>query len=141
MLQDILSGVVCGLVFSTVVLADGVFLLKIRQDVHSYLSKVLQPPLTPMIVMLAVVFGVPPAFGLLGAISGLIYNVIDDASPDGGLGSPNFVFTLAVLCIAAVISLIFLASRKKLIIIPGLLTSIAFAGVFGWILPFLADWR
>ncbi len=141
MLQDILAGVICGLVLSTVILADSVFLLKVRQDVHEYLTRVLKPPFTPLTIMLGVVFGAPPLFGLLGAAGGLIYNIINDSSSDGGLGSPNLIFTLAVLSIAAILSLIILITRSKLIIIPGIITSIAFAGIFGWILPLLANWR
>jgi len=141
MLNDILAGVVAGLIFSTVLLGDGVFILLTNRDMHDRLSKALKPPLTPLTVMLGTAFGIPPVSVIIGAVGGIVYNVISEAYPGGGLGSPNLVFTAIALGIAGILALIVLLVRNKLITIPGLITCVAFAGIFGWILPLIADWR
>lgn len=141
MLNDILAGIIAGLVFSTVLLGDCVFILMTNRAMYDHLSKVLKPPLTPITVMLGTVFSLPLIFAIVGAVGGILYNIISEAQPDGGLGSPNLIFTIIALCIAGVSGVVILLIRRKLIIVPGLLTSIAFAGIFGWILPLIADWR
>ena len=140
MLHDILAGVVSGLFLSTIVLADGVFLLLSIRDAHERLSRILPTPFTPVIFMISVVAGIPVVCAILGAVCGVIYNIIRDSS-ESGWGSPNLVFTLAILVIAALCGIAGLLTRKKLVILPVLITSIAFAVIFGWILPLLANWR
>ena len=141
MLNDILAGVVAGLIFSTVLLGDGVFILLTNRDMHERLTKALKPPMTPLTVMLGTALGIPPVSVIIGAVSGIIYNIVSEAYPDGGLGSPNLIFTIIALGIAGIFALIVLLIRNKLITMPGLITCIAFAGIFGWILPLIADWR
>jgi LPXTG-motif cell wall-anchored protein len=83
---------------------------------------------------------VPPSWALFGVIAGLLYRLADESSPNAGLGSSNFTFTLAILCFSALVTLILLFIRKRLVWL-GLITTIAFAGIFGWLLPMLASWR
>lgn len=140
MLMDILAGVVCGLAMGTICLGVGIYILMSNRDMYDRLSKFLPQGFSPTVVMLGLVIGVPPVWVLLGAISGLASRLVDDSFPNAGLGSPNFVFTVAILCLAALATLILLLIRKRLVWL-GLLINIAFAGIFGWLLPLLANWR
>lgn len=138
--MDILAGVVCGLAMGTICLGVGIYILMSNRDMYDRLSKFLPQGFSPTVVMLGLVIGVPPVWVLLGAIAGLAYRLVDDSFPNAGLGSPNFVFTVAILCLAALATLILLLIRKRLVWL-GLLINIAFAGIFGWLLPLLANWR
>lgn len=124
----------------TICLGVGIYILMSNRDMYDRLSKFLPQGLSPIVVMLGLVISVPPVWVLLGAIAGLAYRLVDDSFPNAGLGSPNFVFTVAILCIAALATLILLLIRKRLVWL-GLLINIAFAGIFGWLLPMLANWR
>lgn len=140
MLVDILAGVICGLLMATVFLGAGIYILVSHRDIYERLGKFLPQGVSPALVMLFLVIAVPPLWGLLGGIAGLLYRLADESSPNAGLGSPNYTFTLAVLCFSALVTLILLFIRKRLGWLA-LIATIAFAGIFGWGLPVLATWR
>jgi hypothetical protein len=140
MLMDILAGVVCGLVMGTIFLGVGIYVLMSNRDIYDRLSRSLPQGITPTVVMLGLVISVPPGWVFLGAIAGLAYRLVDESLPDGGLGSSNFVFTVAVLCLSALSILIVFLTSKRLVRL-GMFINISFAGLFGWLLPLLANWR
>ncbi len=140
MLTDILAGVICGLLMATVFLGVGIYILASNRDIYDRLGKSLPQGLSPGAIMLFFVIVVPPSWALFGVIAGLLYRLADESSPNAGLGSSNFTFTLAILCFSALVTLILLFIRKRLVWL-GLITTIAFAGIFGWRLPMLASWR
>ena len=91
--------------------------------------------------MLLIVIIVPPTWGLFGAVAGFLYNMAEEFYPDSGLGSSNFTFTLAILILSLLLTSIMLLFRRKIppkLSLPVVLT---LAGIFGWILPLLANWR
>jgi len=138
--MDILAGVVCGLLMGTIFLGMGIYILVSNRDIYDRLGKFLPQGLSPDPIMLLLVIVVPPSWGLFGGIAGLLYRLADESSPNAGLGSSNYTFTLAILCFTALVTLILLLIRKRLVWL-GLITTIAFAGIFGWLLPLLASWR
>jgi len=140
MLVDILAGVICGLLMATVFLGAGIFMLVSNRDIYDRLGRFLPQGLSPAPVMLFLVIVVPPSWVLFGVIASLLYRLADESSPNAGLGSSNFAFTLAILCFSAFVTLILLFIRKRLGWL-GLITTIAFGGIFGWVLPMLATWR
>lgn len=144
MLQDILGGIVCGLVMGTVSLGAGIFILFSSRDLYERLARRLPAGISPTLVMLAALFAVPPTWGIFGAIAGALYNAAVESNSGSGLGSSNLVFTLAILIIAGLAMLsalvLILIKRKKWGSLL-LVMNIAFAGIFGWLLPLLADWR
>ena len=140
MLTDILAGIVCGLLMGTVFLGVGIYILVSNRDIYDRLGGFLPQGLSPAPVMLFLVIAVPPSWALFGVITGLLYRLADESSPNAGLGSSNFAFTLAILCFTALVTLILLLIRKRLVWL-GLIVTIAFAGIFGWLLPLLASWR
>jgi len=138
--MDILAGVVCGLAMGTIFLGVGIYFLMSNRDIYERLSRSLPQGITPTVVMLGLVISVPPVWVLLGAVAGLVYRLVDESLPDAGLGSSNFVFTVAILCLAALATLILLLIRKRLVGIS-LFINVSFTGLFGWLLPLLANWR
>ncbi len=140
MIMDTLAGIICGLVMGTVFLGAGIYFVMANRDIYDRLSRLLPEGISPTVVMLGFVVGSPPLWAFMGAIAGLIYHQFEDAYPDSGLGSSNFVFTVAVLVIAALAILIITAIRRRAPRL-GLVVSIAFAGIFGWLLPLIANWR
>jgi hypothetical protein len=144
MLQDILSGIVCGLVMGTVLLGAGIFILYSSRDFYERLGRILPAGISPAMIMLAALFAVPPVWGMFGAVAGALYNTAVESAPGSGLGSSNLAFTVAILIFAALAMLpaliLLLLKRRKwgyLLIVMNL----AFAIIFGWLLPLLANWR
>ena len=140
MLTDFLAGVICGLAMGTVFLGVGVYAVMRNRDIYERLEKALPQGLTPTMAMLGYVVGTPVIWAALGGIAGILYSVIADSYPDGGLGSPNLVFTAVILCIAALSLLAVLIVRRSIIRVA-LPVVAAFTIVFGWLLPLLANWR
>jgi len=135
MLMDILAGLVCGLFMGTVSLGALIYIFFTNRDIYDRLAKRLPPGIPPTLVMLSFVVGLPPAWAIFGAIAGALYNMAADASPGAGLGSSNSIFTLAMLP-----ALFLIIKRKKLGWLLFVI-NLAFAGIFGWLLPLLAHWR
>ncbi len=140
MMMDFLAGLICGLAMGTVCLGVGVYAVVRNRDIYERLEKALPEGLSPSMVMLGYVVGMPLLWGGAGGVAGILYSIIDGSYGAGGLGSPNQVFTAAVLGIAAVAMIGLFLLRRKLAGL-GLAVSIAFVIVFGWLLPLLADWR
>jgi hypothetical protein len=140
MLTDFLAGLICGLATGTVFLGGGIYVVLRNRDIYDRLERVLPQGVTPTMVMLGYVVAVPLVWGTLGGIAGVLYSVIDDAYPSGGLGSSNVAFTAAILCIAALAMLTVILMRRSVARL-GLVLVIAFVIIFGWLLPLLANWR
>ena len=91
----------------------------------------------PMKLMLGMVVFAYPTWALVGVVFGLILLVVDDVAPWDGLGSGNLLFTAAVIVVAVALAAPYVVVTRR--ITPGLaVLTIAFAAIFGWVLPFLA---
>src|SRR4030042_1620801 len=144
MLMDILAGIICGLAMGTISLGAGVFILFSSRDLYERLGRRLPQGISPTLVMFAALFAVPPLWGMFGAVAGALYNIATESAPGSGLGSSNSVFTLAILILTAVAmlpALAFLLLKRRKWGFMLLVTNLAFAGIFGWLLPLLATWR
>ena len=143
MLKDVLAGLICGLLMGSVYLAALIYILYTNRDIYDRLSKRLPQGITPVSVMLALVVGLPLTWGLVGAIAGALYNVAIDSAAGSGLGSSNQLFTLVIIGLTALLMLpaLFLIIKRNKWGWPFLATNIIFLGIFGWVLPFLGNWR
>ncbi len=73
----------------------------------------------------------------IGMLLGLALAGLESRSPDGGLGSPNGAYTALIListAIAVAPLSIAAAGWRKPLLAGGLI----FAGVFGWLMPYLS---
>jgi len=143
MLNDILAGLVCGLFMGTISLGAVIFIFFSNRDIYGRLAKRLPAGIPPTLVMLSLVVGLPPTWAIFGAIVGALYNLAADASPSAGLGSPNSIFTLAIICLTVLLMLppLFLIIKRKKLGWVFVIVNLVFIGIFGWVLPLFANWR
>ncbi len=75
----------------------------------------------------------------LGIVLGMALIASDRATSQGGLGSPNILFTVIVLLTAVIIFLpplvLLRRARRSLILL-----AVTFLVLFGWLTPYLAQW-
>ena len=137
-MAELFSGFVVGYAFSLLFTAvAAVMVIKARSEVP-YLSKAIAPNINA--VQLAVPISLLAFLGwtLVGLVLGAVYSAARLNLAGGGLGSPNWPFTLAVLlATAAFLAVVYYAWRR--VRLPVLLTAMAFAGMFGWGMPHLAE--
>ena len=133
----VLAGATSGLFMASVFVAIGpVMLFILAKDpppaLHSVLVRV--PPMTMMMGMLVLAY---PTWAVIGIALGLLYRASSSEAAAGGLGSPNLGFTAAVIAAAIILSLPPAVLLRR--VLAGVAAmALTFAGVFGWLLPFLA---
>jgi hypothetical protein len=134
---EVFSGFVAGYAFAILFTAIvSVMLVDARSHVP-YLAKAISPNISP--VMLAVPVSILAFLGwtLVGIALGAAYRGALVHLPGEGLGSPNWPYTLGVLVAGAgTMALILYAWRA--IRWQTVLLTMAFIGVFGWAMPYLA---
>ncbi len=134
----VFAGFVIGYGFSLLFTAFASVVLVSARSRVPYLTKAIAPNINA--VMLAVPVSIVAFLGwtLLGLILGLLYRGAADNLEGGGLGSPNWPFTLGVLLAGiAFLAIVVYAWRR----LPWqlLFLTAAFAGLFGWAMPYLAE--
>ena len=79
------------------------------------------------------------AWGVVGSVVGLLYIASEEVFPEDGLGSPNRVFTISVLIFTANALMLGLLRARRWDWWEGYGLALAFVGIFGWLMPWLAD--
>lgn len=133
-MADVFAGIACGFLLGGTSVV-GLALVILYNP--ALFNGVLPKGLTPTALMLALALALPIAWGILGILFGLAYRAISQKAPDPGLGSPNLMFTVIILILFVIGSL-----PLALLRIKGwwalLALNIAFAGIFAWLLPYMA---
>jgi len=136
-MAEAFSGFVCGYALALAVTPLAAIAI-VRARVTSPALARLVPEGTSLvaasIVLHVFAFLVLTAMGLL---LGLLLAGLETSSPAGGLGSPNRVFTALMLAISA-IAVGPLAIAVPRLRAPLFASGLVFAGVFGWLLPYLS---
>lgn len=136
-MAEVLAGFICGFVLSlisTPLLA--IWLVRSRENIAF-----VQRALRGVPVLLVSIPAANIAFLLwtaLGIVFGMMLILMERATSQGGLGSPNLLFTLIILVIALIIFLppfLLLPSARRLV----LFLAVCFIGLFGWATPYLAQ--
>lgn len=105
---------------------------------RSQLAQRIAPPGTSVIALSVVLhFAAIIVFTAIGIVLGMALAGIDARRPEGGLGSPNVVYTLLVVALAAVIFIPPVAAPALRRYSLG--GAVIFAAVFGWGMPWLAQ--
>ena len=137
-MAELFSGFVVGYAFSLLFTAvAAIMVIEARSNVP-YLSKAIAPNINA--VQLAVPISILAflVWTLVGLLLGALYRGARLNLAGGGLGSPNWPFTLAVLlATVAFLAIVYYAWRR--LRWPVALTASAFAGMFGWGMPHLAE--
>jgi hypothetical protein len=138
-MSEVFAGLICGYILalvSTPLVA--LTLLNMRARFPAVERTV--PTQVPFLALAVVIHGFTlMLWTALGMVFGLILSGIEERVPEGGLGSPNGVFTLAVVmwtlvAFAPIIVLLRPVRRQAAAI------AILFALLFGWLMPYLAQW-
>jgi hypothetical protein len=138
-MAEVFSGFVCGFALSIIATPPfALWVLNARERVPFIRKAVPQGmPLTLLSVPIASFFSL--LWTGLGLIYGMVLFAAENAHPDGGLASPNRLYTLFVLLTAVIIFLPFYAlipSARRL----ALFLVFIYVGMFGWATPWLAHY-
>jgi hypothetical protein len=136
-LAEAFAGLICGYALS--VIATPLFALAlVRGRVSSSFIQRAMPQGTN-VAALSIVLHVFLLLVLtaVGMLLGMLLYGLESNRPDGGLGSPNRVFTAVILAIAA-IAVLPLASVLPRQRVALLVAGIVFAITFGWLMPYLS---
>jgi hypothetical protein len=138
-MSEVLAGFVCGYVLALVSAPLVAFsLMRVRSRVPFLALAV--PQQTPVVALTVVLFWFTfLLWTALGMILGLILMGFEDRAPQGGLGSPSLAFTLFIIFWSAVVftplAVLLRPWRRHVII-----AAVVFLGIFGWLMPYLAQW-
>ena len=77
------------------------------------------------------------ALTAVGMLLGLLLYGLENGRPEGGLGSPNAIYTALVLAIAgiALLPLAVALPRLRFVLLAG---GLVFVSTFGWLVPYLS---
>ncbi len=132
-LAGTVSGVLMGLVFIGVGAVMFFSLLKDSPRLSQAFSK--ESSLASMAVPVAFVSQV--IWAVVGLVMGILYGVSVEQAPGSGMGSPNLVYTLAVVVLAGALLIPFFILLRR-VWKEMLLLYLAFIGIFGWFLPYFS---
>lgn len=135
-MADVFAGFVVGYALALVVTPMAAIAL-IRNNDRTGLAQRLAPEGTSIVALSVVLhFAAMLVLTALGLILGMALNGIAARRPDGGIGSPNVIYTATVLALAAVtfVPMLALPALRRWALVAG----IVFAAVFGWTMPWLA---
>ena len=136
-MAEIFSGIVCGYALALLVTPLAALAMT-RMRVQSEWLRRIVPEETPLLAWSLVMhsFGFLVLTGI-GTVFGLLLYGLEDSQPDGGLGSPNAVFTIVVIATStiAVLPLAIVLARWRM---PLLVGGLVIALTFGWIMPYLS---
>jgi hypothetical protein len=137
--SEVLAGFICGYMLALVSAPLVAFaMLRLRPRMPALARAV--PEQVPVVALTVVLFGFTFLFWTgLGIVLGLILGGLEDRAPEGGLGSPSLAFTLIIVVASAVACTppaVMLRSGRRYVIAA----AVIFLGVFGWLMPYLAQW-
>lgn len=138
MVAEVFAGFVVGYAFSLLFTAVAAMMLIQARDNVPYLAKAIAPSISAVQLAVPVSLLAFLWWTLAGLLLGVLYRAARLNLAGGGLGSPNWPFTLAVVLVAIVfLGVVYYAWRR--VRWPVVLTAAAFAAMFGWGMPHLAQ--
>jgi hypothetical protein len=136
---EVFAGFVIGFAIALIASPIAAWMIISSND-RSGVAQRIAPPGTSVIA-LAVVLNLASVlmFTAVGMVLGMALAGVEDRRPDGGIGSPNLVYTLIVVALTAVVAIPMLAVR---VLRRGAIAgALVFATLFGWAMPWLATLR
>lgn len=132
-LAGFILGYGAGIVFTGVA---AVMLVRLRGR-YVFLERAIAPNLTPWHVAVPLSLVTFLAWTMIGSLFGLLLDGLESSAPQGGLASPNVLYTSVILATGVMLGapLIVLARPFR---VHFIIATIAYVGVFGWGLPHLA---
>jgi len=132
---EVFAGFVVGFAFSIIVAPVGAIML-VRSSRETGLAQRFAPEGTTIVALTMVVhFGAFLVLTAVGMVMGLALHGIEARRPAGGLGSPNFAYTVLVVALAAATAIpMLLAPWRRFAVASTVLAAV----LFGWAVPWLA---
>lgn len=137
-MTTVLAGAIAGMVMGVLSLAPVTILVSNLVIGSPSLRRRLREGVSLTLLTLAATVAITVAWAILGVILGLAYYWVSRQVPGPGLLSPNAFFTVVVLLAALAFPLAVSAVTRRWTW-PGVALGALFAGVFGWLLPYLAQ--
>ena len=137
-MAEAFAGFVVGYAFSLLFTGVAAMMVIDARSQVPFLSRAIAPNISAVQLAVPISLMAFVAWTLVGLLLGLVYRGARLNLVGGGLGSPNWPFTLGVLvATVAFLAVVYYAWRR--LRWPVLLTAAAFAGMFGWGMPHLAE--
>jgi hypothetical protein len=136
-MAEVFAGFVCGygvaLVFTPLV---ALMIINARSRIP-YLAKAIAPNISAVALAVPISLFSFLIWTAVGMVLGLLYRGAEQNVPEGGLGSPNLLYTALVLAFGGS-ALMLIALGLRRLPWPVLIIAVAFVGGFGWAMPYLA---
>mgnify|MGYP001276016655 CR=1 FL=1 len=133
----VVAGAASGILMASVFVAVVPVMLFVMARDPSPLFRAFLERVSPMPLMIGTVVLGYPVWSLTGVAIGTLYWAGTEAVPGGGLGASNLASTLAIVLVGAATAVPLFLLLRRVAIGTAILT-LAFVGLFGWLLPFLA---
>jgi hypothetical protein len=136
-MNELIAGAASGLLVASVfVFAFVVIMFAVVRDPPLGFQQ-LARRLPPGTLVLSGVLMAYPSWAVIGAVAGLLYKISEEQAPGSGLGSPNLMFTLAIV-IGAIAMALPIAILLRQFLTGVLAVTASVIGLFGWFLPHFA---
>ena len=133
-----IAGAAAGLMFMLAFVAVApLMVFSLARDTESSLGAFVRR-VNPTTLMLGLVVIAYPTWTLVGGLLALLYRLSTQVSPGAGLGSGNMVYTMT-LALGTLLIAIPAAVLLRRVAFGVALITLAFAGIYGWLLPFLVQ--
>ena len=137
-MAEAFAGFAVGYAFSLLFTGVAAMMVIDARSQVPFISRAIAPNISAVQLAVPISLMAFVAWTLAGLLLGLAYRAARLNLAGGGLGSPNWPFTLGVLvAMVAFLAVVYYAWRR--LRWPVLLTGAAFAGMFGWGMPHLAE--
>lgn len=136
-MAEAFAGFLCGYALS-IMATPGLALVLVRGRVNSAFIQRAMPEGTNVVALSIVLHTfLLLALTAIGMLLGLLLYGLENNRPDGGLGSPNRVYTIVILAIAAiaVLPLAVVLRRQRVALLA---IGAVFVATFGWLMPYLS---
>ena len=137
-MTTLVAGAASGLLMASIFVCGGVLtLFPLVRDPSPQFRAIMRntPPGTMVIGLTVLAY---PVWGIIGVVMGVLYSISVEQVPGRGLGSPNLVFTVAVVVVGVMMAAPFAVLLRR--VVAGVVgITLAFIGVFGWFLPYFVE--
>ena len=137
-MREVFAGLLVGFGLAVFLSPNAAFLLLRASRTSPAVRRAVPERTNPLALTMVVHFFGLYLFTALGIVLGLALKGIEDRRPEGGLGSPNAVYTVLVLGLAVVAALpfAFFGRRARAAAVA---SAVVAAALFGWVVPWAAE--
>ena len=136
-MAEVFAGFVCGYAVALLFTPLVALMVIDARSRMPYLAKAIAPNISAVALTVPISLFAFLIWTAIGMVLGLLYRGAEQNVPDGGLGSPNLLYTALVLSFGAS-ALMLIALGLRRLPWPVLVIGVAFVGGFGWAMPYLA---